>query len=160
MPGAYASIPVFASYVQPIKGGHFTKHRISSIHRSSPPSYLPIPYGEEFYQFGALGGEDPGGGRRVFEDQRRRGCVVHLREERGESLSESTPVKVRTSRHYLAQCAYQSALENQLSHKTVKLIFQLVIVNKKTMGGGVASKTSATGAAWLRQGGLREDCVS
>ena len=38
MPGAcvlHASVPVFPSHVQPIYGGHVTKHR------SSPPSYNP-----------------------------------------------------------------------------------------------------------------------
>ena len=32
---------------------------------------------------------------------------------------------------YLTQSVYQLVLESQLSHKTVNLIFQLVIVNNK-----------------------------
>ena len=39
---AHASVPVFPSHVQPHQGGHVTKHRSSPLHRSSPPSHLPI----------------------------------------------------------------------------------------------------------------------
>jgi len=34
--------PVFPGHMQPHQGGEVTKYRSSPLHRSSPPSYLPI----------------------------------------------------------------------------------------------------------------------
>ena len=47
MPGAcvlHASVLVFPCHVQPLWGGHVTKHRSSPLDRIPPPSYLPIQH--------------------------------------------------------------------------------------------------------------------
>jgi len=63
MPGAcvlHAYVPVFPRYIQPTRA-YVTKHRSFPLHRSSPPSHLPI------------GGQGGGGEIRRGEGAERQG---------------------------------------------------------------------------------------